>query len=512
MPLYTFIKKHSELLLVLFLFLVVGFLRFKDLGYSDYISDEPGTFLYRGLPHKFPGVKPWQFLLDQKKGPIQIFVGFIPYFFIGNYNNELAQRIPFALFNTFSVILLYFAVKKLTKSKLIGFLASVFFGVSGFSVAFGRVAQYQSLNMFFSFAALYFYAFLLSKEKLAFRYSLLGTLFLSLSILSHWDAVYIVPVILFIFVKFLVGKEYDWKFKLRVLFGNFLLGCVLLLPFLLPYVSNYFENARNQSYFASRVGLRETFDSSGDLFMFKLYNPFLVYEVYIGGIMLGFLAEFLNLVVLKKKQTAYGAFTLWFVIVFCVYKFFIHHAGTHIYNLVIPVVILGAIGLGTLINILPKFFKVIPALLALLLFSFFYYQSYIIFVDHSIEYPWRQESIFEHDTFDYASLKTNIRHLIGFPHKRYWQEINRYLVSQNELLDEKFGYISNEDKGLTGYYMTLDSRNHGGFYVVGVKRPLSFTNDYKMSHIKDKSTVHTIKNEDGDTVVRIYRVEDTPDD
>jgi len=76
------------------------------------------------------------------------------------------------------------------------------------------------------------------------------------------------------------------------------------------------------------------------------------------------------------------------------------------------------------------------------------------------------------------------------------------------LNNEEFGYFSNEDKGLSGFYMEADYRTQNGFYAVGVKRPLSFVTDYKMSNIKGKNTVYVIENEYGETVVRIYRVED----
>ncbi|GAJ06696.1 unnamed protein product, partial [marine sediment metagenome] len=138
----VFFGKYKEHIAILFLLIATAFLRFKDLGYSDYISDEPGTFLYRGLPTKYD-MTPLEFILSQRKGPMQILIGFMPYPIVGNYKNEFAQRIPFALFNTGAVIIFYFLIKRLAGSKLIGFLAALLFSVQGLVVAFGRVAQYQ---------------------------------------------------------------------------------------------------------------------------------------------------------------------------------------------------------------------------------------------------------------------------------------------------------------------------------------------------------------------------------
>ncbi len=498
------IKKRINILIVAVLLVAAGFLRLKDLGYSDFISDEPGTFLYRGLPHKFPDRTPWEFLLDQRKGPIQVFVGYIPYFLLGTYHNEFAQRLPFALFSIFAVVVFYFAIKKLTKSTLVGVLAACLLLVNGFTAAFGRVAQYQNLNLFFSLAALYFYSFLLDSYSL--KYSFLGTICFALSILSHWDAVYVLPVIIFIFAKFLSNREIKAASKVKLLVANFVLGCVVLAPFMMPYLQNYKSSQSNQDYLLSRINIRDSYANEEDIFRFKMYNPFVTYEFYTIFALLG--VAFDLYFVVRKRKGAFGGFTLWFICIFLAFKFFVYYAGTHIYNVTIPVVVLCAIALASIVRIFPKRLRSVPVVGIALLFGFFYYQSYRIFVEHKVEYPWERENILGCKTFDYESLGKSIRHLIGFPHKRYWEEINDFVMSQNKLNNEEFGYFSNEDKGLSGFYMEADYRTQNGFYAVGVKRPLSFVTDYKMSNIKGKNTVYVIENEYGETVVRIYRVED----
>src|SRR3989339_350650 len=90
---------HVEIILIVLLLTASFVLRFVNLGYSDYISDEPGTFFYRG-GKKDPGMSMWEFTLSQRKGPLQLLVGYIPYTLNGNsYGNEFAQRLPFALFS-----------------------------------------------------------------------------------------------------------------------------------------------------------------------------------------------------------------------------------------------------------------------------------------------------------------------------------------------------------------------------------------------------------------------------
>lgn len=517
---FLFIQKHLELISVLTLLFSVAFLRLYDLGYSEFSLDEPGTFLFRGLPDKYP-MSWWEFILSQKKGPLQILVGLIPYLIVGNYRNEFAQRLPFAVLNIGAVLVLYFLVKKWTKSKFIGFLAAFLFGVNGFVVAFGRIAQYQSLNVFFSFLALWFYSIgsfdsnarkTVSLRCLLGRTAiypfLLGTLFFSLSLLAHWDVIYILPIVIFIFVEFLGNKNISRKEKSIVLAGNLVLGCVLLLPFLIPYIKSYDSSVENQMYFVSRFGLRESFDSTGDIFTFKLYHPFVAFEFYVVFTVLGMIFDLGSLLFKKFRTRFSGAATLWFVFCFIIFKFFMHHSGTHIYNLTIPAGVLCAIALGILFLNVPKFLK--PVLFAAIgsLLIFLYYQSYLVFVDHKIEYPWDQEHVLGMSTQSF-SHEDNIRHLIGFPLRRNWKEINEFITAQNELLGETFGYTTNEDKALSGFYMDVDYRSQDGFYAVGVKRPLSFVNDYKFSQLRGKKTVYKIQNEYGDTIVRVYRVEES---
>ncbi|GAJ06690.1 unnamed protein product, partial [marine sediment metagenome] len=103
--------------------------------------------------------------------------------------------------------------------------------------------------------------------------------------------------------------------------------------------------------------------------------------------------------------------------------------------------------------------------------------------------------------------ETEMRHKTGFPHKRYWKDVNSFVNEQNELNNENFGYFTNEYPSHARFYMDADYRNNGGFYAIGVKRPISFATDYKFPQIKGKRTVHKVRNEYGDTVVNIYRVE-----
>ena len=140
-------------------------MRFQYLGYSDYIPDEPGAFLFYGKTPE-SNETAVRFLLNQRKGPLQFVISHIPYSLTGTFNNELAERIPFAIFNILSVVIFYKFVSQLTGNRLAGFVSAMLLSTNGFTVAFGRIAQYQSLNLFFSISALYLYSrTLLAKDS-----------------------------------------------------------------------------------------------------------------------------------------------------------------------------------------------------------------------------------------------------------------------------------------------------------------------------------------------------------
>ncbi len=487
----AFLTKHKETLLVLILLFAVGFLRLYHLGYSDYISDEPGTFLYRGDPSIYNYMSVKEFILSQRKGPLQLFVGYIPYFILGNYQNEFAQRLPFSIFSALAIVIFYFFVKRVTKSNFVAFVSSFLLGVNGVVSAYGRIAQYQNLNLFFSFAALYFYSFLLDSDSL--KYSLLGTICFSLSFLAHWDAVYVLFPVLYIFILFLRNSSYDSKTKVTIVLANLALGCLLVLPYLIPYLTYLWGSSRNVDYASGILGFGDAFKNRKDLFYFFLHNPFLALPLYVAGIITGILISW-------KRPL----FTLWLGGVFLAFRFFVKYSGLHFYNMFPPICVLVAFSLWKLAHV--KFARIPIYIFTFLALAFLYYQSYLLFIDSKIEYPLEREKVVFWETQKYTH-EDEIRHKTGFPHKRYWSEINTFINEQNALNNESLGYFTNEYKEISKIYMDADYRNTNGFYAIGIKRPLSFAFDYKFPQIKGKHTVYTIEDEYGDTVVRIYRVE-----
>lgn len=502
-------KEHIGLLLIL---LVALYTRFYHLGYSDYIGDEHKAF-YQPVPEQ----SAYNYLMNQRKGPMQFLVSHVPYLITGDFRNELAQRIPFAAISVVAIFVFYYFVRKVTGSKLISFLAAFLLTVNGFIVGFGRIAQYQSLNMLFSFLALYFYAdvYLSADEKKSFRSSLLGTIFWSLSFLSHWDAIFILPVVVMFFGKFILNKNFSRKFRIKVILFNFLLGSLLLLPFLIPYTSYQLNNQENKTYFARRVEIGH-YNLPRYLLLIELYNPFLLtFLLFVFG---------LSGIFLWKRSRL---FAIWFFFAYAVFEILVRKPGTHLYNFIVPLLVLTAITTTTIHNHLKGWLRRLWQLLIFLVAIFLVYQTNFIFIDHQKEYPWEVKNIIdltalqeeryekrgiEEDERRYFVLPTPAYDidqklpLFGFPHRRYWNEINDYVNGQNALNNERLGYMSNEVKTISEWYMDAHYQADGEYYIIGVKRPLSFVEDYTYPQIGGKTTVHEIIDAAGGTLVRIYRV------
>lgn len=491
------IKNHKILTIYLLLFLLAGFLRFLNLGYSEYHTDEFKA-LVLARKHKKESIQ--KILLEQRKGPMQFLVGYATYFVSKDYRNELVHRIPFAFFSVFSVLLFFRFVYKYTDSLACAFFSSFYFLTNGFIAGFGRIVQYQNLNLLFNFLSLNFYlAFYKNDNSLKqdIFYSILGTFFFALSIFSHWDAVFIVPILVVLSIK-----KYFKRPKVLVL--NVVFFVLLLIPFFVPYFKAQTKNTGNQDYFLGRIfGER---GSNIDLY----YNLFLLYNPYVTLPLLIFTALFS----LKHIKRYFHLF-LWFVVVFLLFEFFIKNPGTHIYNFLIPLFIISGIGTFAFIEFLNKKFLrrfafFVRALL-FLCFIFIYFQTFFLFVHHNPEYPFYTKKLL---FLKYRSIQDITPPymngfyipLFGFPHNRNWKQINEFINTQNIKNGENLKYITNEDKAFIQNYMDASYGIGGSYYAIGVKKPFNFVLDNRFSNIPNKKLIHTIER-NGEVIVRIYRVD-----
>jgi len=441
-------RDHIFLIFLLLIFVLP--LRFLNLSYSE-LSDDEKKARIRG------GDNLLEFFMEQRKGPVQFLVTEITTSITKDPRNEFSLRAPFTLFNIFSVIVCYFVVYRLIKSKPASFVTAFLFLTNGFITGFSRIAQYQNLNLFFSLSALLFYSFLIDKDKKLYTFSLIGILFFCLSVLSHWDAVFYLIPMAYIFIKFLKRKNLSKEYKIRLIIYNFVLGCFLLLPFMIPYLASQLNNPDNIRYFGRRVGF-EGIPLDRHLFIFKLYNPFITLYLYFGLSLLGIL-------VFKKTWIYF----IWAAVNFALIKFFMPKPGTHIYNYVIPVIFLSGISSGLLVSKLKNILKKAAFSSVLVLMLPLFYQSYMLFVDHSVEYPWESKKVFNRQTQPYIDEEVLT---FGFPHFRNWKEINQIMLNDENSCGF---YITNEGKEISQIYVDIKYGipENGCYYVIHVEKPFN---------------------------------------
>lgn len=482
------IKQYTSPILILLLVVMGGYLRFTNLNYSEFQDDEK-----KALIRKVQNQSTYDFFMTRRKGPMQFLVTSITTTATKEPKNELLLRIPFTLANTFSIVVFYLILKKLFDSDLTAFFGSFLFLSNGFIVGFSRIAQYQNLNILFGLLAVYF-SIILSKTKIHhLRNSLLSVMFFSLSLLSHWDAIfYLVPIIYFYFL-YLRQRNTSKKDKKRLLLLNFALACVLLLPFLIPYIFNQFQNSSNIEYLNRRIG----FDGKSledHLFIFTLYNPFVTIYALLSLAYIGLFQKKNRMLIL-----------MWFAINFVLIKQFMNKPGTHIYNYVIPLIVLATSG----VHLLQKRKNLLaPTLLPIfILLGFLYFQSFKIFADNKQEYPWDGKEILLYKNIDFSIPEYKEKEILtfGFPHFRNLKYINTLLLNDKD----NCTHISNEGKEITQFYIDAKygiTDDRKCYYIIYVKRPFN-TSGKKVvfAKTKGKKPIYEYK-KNGEVLTKVYKI------
>ena len=408
------LKKLSFEQTFLLLLVIVSFsVRVSGLGYSHYYGDEIKT-LYLDKT-----VAASDFLLDQRKGPVQFVVTWVMEKISGGYN-ETWIRLPFSLASVLSVTVLYFVVKKLFGNTA-AYFSTTIYAFSGFSVAFGRTAQYQSFLMLFGFLSLLF--ILLSKQKQKKIYLPISALFWSLSVYSHYDGIFFLIPLVLIYVENKKDTVHFIKY--------FLLPSVLfLLPFYLPYIIKGYLASNTINYVSRRVS-GDGYLPNSSLYTTGVYNPLYVFFIFM---LTGFFSFFI------KGERKLSIVQIWFIAALAFYEVIIKNPGTHIQNYLLPLIILS----GVMLSKAGKYVR--HAAVAL----FFLYAgiSFFTFVPSlNTGYPWKQSN--------FLGLRVNKIEkkyqlfLYGFPYNRGWDRIKTYFEENKDVN----GVFTNDNDSYADYYL-----------------------------------------------------------
>lgn len=419
-------KKGVLLFILVLLFVSTSLLRLSDLSYSHFQGDE-----IRALFTK--GDNLFSFLLKQKKGPVQYLTTFVVQSFFTN-PSELNFRLPFAVAGILSVFVFYLAVKKMFNIKT-AVVSSFLFSFNGLFVAFSRIVQYQAFTIFFYLLAIYFFVSLEKEKKVKYLY--LAIISISLSFLSHYDALFVFPICAYYFFKW-VGNSFS-KTKLMHTTLAGLLFILLVGSFYLPFFLNEQFGNQTASYLFMRITGGEGQDKiTNTKITYELYNP--LFSVY-------FLTFFGIVGVFLKKLRSFPVL-IWYSFSYILLNFLTTVPGTHIYNYIIPLIILCALGITSLLESASSKLIKVTLILVLIVVNFFsFFQSFVLFIDHNPEYPYFEKKLFR-NTLSMPSKKYHLS-VFGFPYNRRLDEVGKY-ISEIKNISE---ISSNENSKIVRFYI-----------------------------------------------------------
>ncbi|KKS15971.1 MAG: Glycosyl transferase family 39 [candidate division WWE3 bacterium GW2011_GWB1_41_6] len=469
--------KNPETTFFLLLMSTTLLLRVPQLGYSHFYGDETKT-LY--LDKTVPATK---FFLDQRKGPLQFFVAWGVEKVSGSYDEQWI-RLPFALAGVLSVAIFYILIKKLFNWQT-ALVSSLLLSFNGLFVAFSRTAQYQSFLILFGFAGLYLYILAVEKNRRSF--SVLSSVCMALAFYFHYDAVFFLVPLLYLF--WVYRKENITRIKEFLIFFGIPLAVSLAL-FYGPYVIYGYFQSNTVGYIAKRLSGKE-YLVNNSLYTLFVYNPSFLYFI---PLVMPILVFF------KQMNYRREMLILWFLVPFIAFQFIILNPGTHIQNYLLPLFIMtGALVYEIFTGI--KYFwlrYIYLALIALFFTLTFTISANVYLPVLNNGYPWKNSVIKK----DYNLF------MYGFPYNRGWDQVRRYFLKT----EGARGIYTNDNDTIAQYYLReLDYTPPGSNFI-----PQYYVHIYNNQEFRNVPSsmepyladYYTKENEiliDGETMAVIYK-------
>jgi len=467
---FDYLVKNKLTVLLVTIFVLSFLVRFLGLGYSSFYGDETKVFY---LDKTVPA---FEFFMDQRKGPIQFLVVWLVEKFVGS-PHELYTRIPFALAGFFSIGVFYLLSKKLfeklgdiKKIQLISLLATLLFSFNGFNVAFSRTVQYQSFLTLFGLFGLYLF---LNKKYL---YSAVA---FGLAFLSHYDAIFFVTPLLYLVVA---NKEFSKDYKKMAV--SFVLPLLLIIgSFYIPYIAKGYFETNTLNYLSKRIGGDVQTAKNFSAFTVALYNPCFITFIFL-LLPLMFFVKRSEKPSDKDVTDVIKMLSLWFMVTFLSYQFFMTNPGTHIHNYLIPLYFLSGFCVVYVYDYFgTKKFKLIYKYVAILMSILVVARMFFIYVPGlNAGYPWKY-SVFNNVYSKYQLF------VYGFPYNRDWKAIREYFVNLDERVE---GVFTNDDDDVAMYYLrefnyTKPGTNFFPQYFIDVRYNMEFTTykPFRFSSDKD---------------------------
>jgi hypothetical protein len=543
-----------HLLPLLGLVLVAAFLRFGNLGYSEFQGDESRAMLMAaGVVRGEDGI-----LFLHKKGPVEILLPTVFYALDGTIE-EFTARFPFALANVTGMACVYVLTRRLFPNlTLAASVAAGLLAVDGYMVAFGHLVQYQSV-VFLMMALAAWCAYVWYREGNAVLI-VLSVSFIAVGVLAHYEAILVAPFVAWLFWR--RGRNEGWRFS-RWLQRAVIAGtafAVVAGVFYVPFVLNPSFASTADYIVGQRVGggvfhnnlgdffYRATFYSStyyisflvlgllvfaahrlltwlrpaifGVLVLLVLVAGMAVAMFFPQGLVIGsldlailpFALALALLVASPRATTEYRAVLLWFGAPALIALFLMQLPKTHVYTMFPAWAILVGVSLDRAISGIER--RVGQALLAVnirkiglalagvaLLILFGYYE-YIVFVRHEPDfrrgYPQTLPAFYltfyrdDHPPIGGGGF--------GFPHRGGWKAIGA-LYAQGVL---QGSYGANEETLTSSWYIrqTPWCRDAADYYFIAsvIHDPESIPVDRVLQEMHTVGRIWS----DGQPVLTIY--------
>ncbi len=464
--------------------LLAGGLFFFGLGQSEFQGDETMNLFDAGSALRGDDTA----LFFHRKGPAEIALP-MALWGLSDGVTETSARLPFAWAGLLSVAGLYLLGRRLGGHRA-GLIAAALLALNGFVIGFSRIVQYQSVVLMAGVLAVWCFVVFWAEDRP--RLQVLGALFLALGLLAHYDGIFAVPPVLYLYAAYLRRTRSPLRRAGPAFAAGLAVGLGSLALFYWPFWRSG-ALAQTSEYLAFRSGGRPLYDNlalgwwTGTTYNSTYYVIFLAVAALAlwvtrarstgariaagvslagmaavaafpgawtwGGFNLAF-APFLLAAVVAfvtlRREASLNLALVWLAVPFLVYDFFgIKKPGTHFWTLFVGLILLASFGLVRLWRRAPRRWAVPSAVAAVaLLGPLFGYYVGIVFLraepDYRAGFPATKPALY---WTTHAELPP--QDYFGFPHKAGWAAIGA-LYAQGVLQGE---YDSNEGGEITTWYV-----------------------------------------------------------
>jgi hypothetical protein len=328
---------------------------------------------------------------------------------------------------------------------------------------------------------------------------MLGAVCWALGVLAHYDALLILPFVLYLAVEY-----YRKHRSMTPAIAPAAVFAVAVAAFYIPFALSISDSTKD--YWSNRLTGGEDKISSST-YLFGVYNPLLTLPLY--AVLSGLGAVYLLHALATRRARLRDAFlVLWISGVVIFFEVVVNVPGTHIFNYLLPLMILMGLGVAFVLDIL-RFRLLRVALSAALVGvgAFLVAQSYALYVEHKESYPWGPERLLG-QTVPPVKIDRYHTSLFGFPYDGGWRTIKTHLENRPAAGDPSF--LTNDKGSIAEFYMAGydESADELGYYV-HVRYPQSFNPRVPSGRIADWVSTHRpdfVVRRDGVVIAELYDI------